>query len=113
MMNMNRNLLKKIVSDVSVPTLCGIMVEYANEIIEADENGGDYTEILVSLDTVSSELRSRKAKAAKQPKPKPEQAQTTAANNTSPPPPKTDENDKGSTPTPPPPVTAGRIGNTQ
>lgn len=61
----NKSLLKKMVGEVSISTLCELLAGYANSITETEEGSEEMIEILGSIDTVVSELKSRSAKPKK------------------------------------------------
>ncbi|MFC4103587.1 hypothetical protein [Paenibacillus xanthanilyticus] len=55
---MNKTLLKQMVREVSVPTLAGLLVDYAETMTEED---ADISETLNAIETIVAELRSRTA----------------------------------------------------
>lgn len=55
-MTMNRILLKKMVGEVSQPILGGLLADYAQQIIDAEELTED---VVAAIDIISAELKSR------------------------------------------------------
>jgi len=56
---MNRTLLKRMATEVSVKTLGGMLVSYAENAAENDEVTDDVLEIIASIETLIAEMKSR------------------------------------------------------
>ena len=65
---MSKALLKKMAGEVSVTTLGGFLVSYAEQINQ-EEVGEEALETIAAIEIITSEIKSRKAKKPKGEKP--------------------------------------------